>query len=160
MPEEMEKHNRQLTQQWLRLLDGSLQIGATVELQVLSNSMLPVFGTGRYIKIQRVPWKYCSAGDIIVFREIRRLTTHRLLLVVRTCRRCYFYQKGDANTLGHFILAERVVGRVIEYQDETGSYCTLSSTKARRVGRVEAFKQLLRVVREYARRLTTGKTVN
>jgi len=153
MPEETDTQNRQLTKQWLKLLDGSLQLGTSVELPVLSDSMLPVFGLGRYIKIQRVSWKNCSAGDIIVFRERHRLTAHRLLLVFRTHRRRYFYQKGDANPLGHFIRAERVVGRVVEYQDETGHYRDLMSRTARRVERVEAAKQLLGVVWAYARRV-------
>jgi signal peptidase I len=156
----MTERKRDLTQQWLKLLDGSLQSGATIELPVLSDSMLPVFGMGRHIKIQRVPWNTCAAGDIIVFRENRRLTAHRLLFVVRTGRRCYFYQKGDANAFGHFIRAERVVGRVVEYQDETGSYRNLSSIAARRAKRVEALRQLLRVVWGYARRLLGKETIN
>ena len=160
MDEEAERQNRQLAQQWLGLLGGSTRLGATVELPVLSDSMLPVFGMGRNIKIRRVPWNTCSAGDIIVFRVGRRLTAHRLLFAVRTGRRCYFYQKGDANTSGHFIRAERVVGRVVEYQDETGRYRTISSRSACRAGRTEAFKQLLRVVWGYARHLLGNKSID
>ena len=153
MPKESDRQNRERAQQWLKLLDGSLRVGAVVELPVLSDSMLPVFGMGRHIKIQRVSWKSCRCGDIIVFRARRRLTAHRLLFVLRTGRGRYFYQKGDANPAGHFIRAERVMGRVVEYQDETGSYSMLSSETARRRGRIEAFKQLLQVVRGYMSRL-------
>lgn len=145
----MEERKQHLTRQWLELLEGSLQLGETIELPVLSDSMLPVFGIGRNIKIQRLPWKACSVGDIIVFREGRILTAHRLLFCVRMGRRCYFYQKGDANHRGHFIRAERVVGRVIEHQDETGSYRKLQIKAARRHGRIEAIKQLFRVVWGY-----------
>ena len=145
----MEKPKQHLTRQWLELLDGSLQLGETIELPVLSDSMVPVFGIGRQIKIQRLSWNACSVGDIIVFRERRSLTAHRLLLAVRLGRRCYFYQKGDANRRGHFIRADRVVGRVVERQDETGSYRTLQSKAARRDGRIMAFKQLFRVVWAY-----------
>ena len=141
----MNEQKQHQTQQWLQLLDGSLRLGAVVELPVLSDSMLPVFGLGRNIKIRRQTWKSCRSGDIIVFRARRRLTAHRLLFVIRTGRRRYFYQKGDANSAGHFIRAERVVGRVVEYQDESGSYITLRTRSAQRAGRVEAFKQLLRI---------------
>ena len=159
MLEETNMQNWQLAQQWLRLLDGSLGMGATVELPVLSDSMLPIFGLGRNIKIRRVPWNACSVGDIIVFSESRRLTAHRLLLAVRTGRQRYFYQKGDANPRGHFIRAERVVGRVDEYQDEMGSYRTLSTRSARRAGRFEAFKQMLKVVWGYIQRLIGKKNI-
>lgn len=157
---EMEHQKQDQTRHWIELLDGSLQLGATVELPVLSDSMLPVFGIGRNIKIQRAPWNACSTGDIIVFRENRRLTAHRLLFIVRMGRRCYFFQKGDANPYGHFIRAESVVGRVVEYQDELGSYRTLGSIKARRAGRAKAFKQLLRVVWGCMRRLIGKKNID
>ena len=157
MPEEFDRQNRERAQQWLKLLDGSLRVGAVVELPVLSDSMLPVFGMGRHIKIQRVSWKSCRCGDIIVFRARRRLTAHRLLFVLRTGRGRYFYQKGDANPAGHFIRAERVMGRVVEYQDETGSYRSLCTRAAQRAGRVEAFEQLLRVAWGNARRVLGRK---
>jgi signal peptidase I len=153
MPEEPDRQNRQRAQQWLKLLAGSLRLDEVVELPVLSNSMLPVFGMGRHIKIRRETWKSCRSGDIIVFRVGRRLMAHRLLFVLRTGRGRYFFQKGDANPTGHFIRAERVVGRVIEYRDETGSYRSLCTRAARRTGRVEAFKQMLRIVWRTVRRV-------
>jgi len=154
MPEESNTRNGQLAQQWLELLDGSLRLGSVVELPVLSNSMLPVFGIGRLIKIRREAWNSCRYGDIIVFRVGRRLMAHRLLFVLRTGRGRYFYQKGEANPAGHFIRAERVVGRVVEYQDETGSYRSLCTRAVRRAGRVDALKHLLRIVWRTVRRVS------
>ena len=159
MPEQSDRQNKQRAQHWLRLLDGSLRLGAVVELPVLSDSMLPVFGMGRHIKIRRVSWKSCRCGDIIVFRVGRRLTAHRLLFVIRTGRRRYFYQKGDANPTGHFIRTERVVGRVVEYQDETGRYRSLCTRASRRRGRVAAFSQLVRIARGTARRVLGKKRI-
>ena len=156
----MEKWNTDRTYNWFRLLDGSLRLGAVVELPVLSDSMLPVFGMGRNIKIRRVSWKSCRCGDIIVFRVGRRLTAHRLLFVIRTGRRRYFYQKGDANPTGHFIRTERVVGRVVEYQDETGGYRSLRTRAARRRGRVAAFSQLARIARGTAGRVLGKKRID
>lgn len=160
MSEQKDTQNRQRTRKWLTLLDGSLRLGAVVELPVLSDSMLPLFGVGREVKIHRASWKSCSAGDIIVFRAGGRLTAHRLLFALRTGRRRYLYQKGDANPAGHFIRAERVVGRVVEYQDETGSYRTLRSKAALRSGRVEAARQLLRIAWRTARRLSGRKKLS
>jgi len=153
MPNEMEKQNSQLTQQWLRLLDGSLEIGEIIELPVLSDSMLPVMGIGRNIKIQRNHWNACSVGDIIVFRERQKLTAHRLLFIFRVGSKCYFFQKGDSNPCGHFIRAERVVGRVIECQNENGSYVSLTSRTVGCRARIEAMKQVLRALWGYASRL-------
>ena len=153
MPEESNPENGQLAQQWLNLLDGSLRLGAVVELPVLSNSMLPVFGMGRKIKIRREAWKSCRCGDIIVFRVGGRLMAHRLLFVMRMGRRRYFYQKGDANPTGHFIRAERVVGRVVGYRDETNGYRSLCTRAARQAGRVAALKQLLRILWRTVRRV-------
>jgi len=159
MSNETPKQNRQLTQQWLRLLDGSLSMGAMVELPVLSDSMLPVFGIGRNIKIQRVPWKSCSTGDIIVFREERKLTAHRSLFAVRAGGKCYIFQKGDCNPGGHFIRSERVVGRVVEYQDESGHYRSLSSRVVQSTSRVVIFIYIFRAFWGQARRLLWRKIV-
>lgn len=144
-------------QPWLKLLDGTLPMGETVELNVLSESMLPVFRPGSSIKVERVSWNACSAGDIIVFWQGRRLIAHRLLASVAAVKRRYLYQKGDASQSGHFIRAERVVGRVVEYQDEAGHYQTLRSKAAQRTARAEAFRQVLRAVWMHARRTVGGK---
>jgi len=148
-----ERHNRQLTQRWLELLEGSLEVGATVELPVLSNSMLPAFGIGRKIKIRRVHWKYCSTSDIIVFREGRKLTAHRLLFALRMGRKCYFYQKGDSSPCGHFIRSDRVVGRVVEYQDGKGNYRSVSSATVSNTPRIRVFLCVLSSLWEQTRRL-------
>jgi len=153
MPNEMERQNWQLTQQWIRLLDGSLEMGEIIELPVLSDSMLPVMGIGRNIRIQRNHWNACSTGDIIVFRERQKLTAHRLLFILRIGSKCYFFQKGDSNPCGHFIRSERVVGRVLECQNKNGSYVSLASRTARYRARIEAVRQALRALWEYASRL-------
>ncbi len=136
------QRNRKLISQWLKLLDGSLEMEGIIELPVLSESMLPALVPGRNIKIQRTPWNKCSSGDIIVFREGKRLTAHRLLFNLCVGSSCYCFQKGDSNTYGHFIRAERIVGRVLESQDKSGSYIDLSSGTARRKARVIVFRQI------------------
>ncbi len=152
------QRNRQLICQWLKLLDGSLEMEGIIELPVLSESMLPAMVPGRNIKIQRTPWNKCSSGDIIVFREGKRLTAHRLLFSLGAGRSCYCFQKGDSNTYGHFIRAERIVGRVLESQDKNGSYVDLSSRTVRHKARVIAFRQIpgtlwacsLQILRRYS----------
>ena len=147
MSETAADHSRDLAQTWLALLDGSLAFGETVELPMLSDSMMPLFGNGRRIRIKRAAWKSCHVGDIVVFSEGRRLTAHRLLFSVRFGRRAYLFQKGDANPGGHFIRSHRVVGRVIGYQDDEGRYRALDSKLARCGARREARRQLLRSLR-------------
>lgn len=135
---------RELTQRWFKLLTGSLKKGKTVELPVLSESMLPLLQPGKNIRIQRVSWRKCSRGDIIVFRSGNNLTVHRLLLRIRIGEARFFYQKGDFNPFGHIIRAQRVVGRVIECKDRNNNTVNLNSVESRRNARRIAFKQLLR----------------
>ena len=147
MSETAADQNRELARNWMGLLDGSLAIGTVVELPVLSDSMMPLFGNGQRIRIKRSAWKSCRVGDIVVFSEGSRLTAHRLLFSVRFGRRAYLFQKGDANPGGHFIRSQRVVGRVIGYQDDKGRYRALDSKLARCGARREARRQLLRSLR-------------
>ncbi len=127
-------------------MTGSLKKGKTVELPVLSESMLPLLLPGKNVRIQRVSWRKCSRGDIIVFRSGNKLTVHRLLLRIRIGGARFFYQKGDFNSYGHMIRAQRVVGRVIEHQGNNNNTVNLSSIESGRNARRIAFKQLLRTV--------------
>ena len=135
-----------MTQRWFKLFTGSLKKGKTVDLPVLSESMLPLLQPGKNIRIQRVSWRKCSRGDIIVFRSGNKLTVHRLLLRIRIGGARFFYQKGDFNSYGHIIRAQRVVGRVIEYRDRSNNTVDLCSVDSKRKATCIALRQLLRAV--------------
>ena len=135
--------NGDLTGRWLKLLDGSLAMGATVELPVLSDSMLPVLKIGQNVKIQRARWRSCSTGDIIVFQQGRRLTAHRALFAIHAGGKCYVYQKGDSNSCGYFIRSERVVGRVVGCQDESGHHQRLRAGQGQTPTYIEMSRYLL-----------------
>ncbi len=132
----LKKGNTELFNSWQKLKYESPRYGEFVTLPVLSGSMMPVLIPGREIKIKCVSWKDCQVGGIIVFKETKGLTAHRLLLRFKIFGRCFFFQKGDANNFGKWIRAERVAGIVVEAEDDKGKMIDLNiyeeKQKARR----------------------------
>jgi hypothetical protein len=102
------------TSRWIHLFSGNLQPGSVIELPVLSGSMAPLLCPGDRIKIWCVPWKKCHIGDMIIFKEGKRFTVHRLLFRLVLGGIYILYQKGDQNRKGSFISPKQIVGKAVE----------------------------------------------
>lgn len=93
---------------------------------------MPFIIPGKNIKIRSVSGKDVSMGDIIVFKNGKSLTMHRMLARIPFASFAFLYQKGDASQFGNWIRHERVVGIVIAIQDETGTYIDISCPAAKK----------------------------
>jgi hypothetical protein len=85
------------------------------------------------------------SGDIVVFREGFRLVAHRQLFRLSMGTHAVVYQKGDANSLGGFVVGKQVVGVVTEARDARGSL-TYSRSLKRGQARLLARQQVLQVI--------------
>ncbi|MFH1842279.1 MAG: hypothetical protein ABIF77_03660 [bacterium] len=129
---------------WLDLQRGDFPPGQSIQLPMLSGSMLPLLVPGHDIVIEAVSWRECRRGDIIVFRQEEKLTAHRLLLPVPYVDSALFYQKGDANDFGGWIRSHQVVGVVAAVKTASGGRLDLREKNARTTARFEARRQLAR----------------
>ena len=132
--------------EWVTVASGIVPDGDSVVLPVLSGSMGPAIVQGGTVSITRVPSGGSRAGDIIVFRDKQGLVAHRQLLRLRFAGRSTIYQKGDANPLGSWICADRIVGVISEARDPGGKVLysrELHQPEAAREGR----RQLVRLLR-------------
>ncbi len=146
-----EKNRRQnLQDAWLALHDDRLKLGEKVYLPVLSGSMSPTLVPGGKVKIQRVTWKQCSVGDIIILKEKWKLTAHRLLFRIQLMHKCWMYQKGDRNRFGMWVRSEQVVGIVIETVRLDGTSIDLSTPVQKKKARRSAYHHLARdIIRRF-----------
>lgn len=129
---------------WLDLQRGTFASGQTVQLPVLSGSMLPLLRPDSLITIEGRRWQACRCGDVIVISSRQKLTAHRLLLKIGLGRRGFLYEKGDLNLFGRWIAAGKVVGRVVACQTSDGGSCVLADITDPRTPRAEARRQLVR----------------
>jgi len=129
-----------------RLLRRDLRRGTRVSLPVRSGSMVPYLVPGGNVEIEQRTWRACRRGDIVVFWDGERLTAHRLLLTFHRGGRWIFWEKGDANPLGRWIDAERVLGVVTGAWRPDGTRVDLCTRSARRRGTTLASKHLFRDV--------------
>ena len=137
----MKKNEDNTVSIWLDLIKGTYENGDIVELPVISGSMAPVIFPGKKIKIMCLKNPVINAGDIIVFKDNKNLTSHRLLIKLSLFNRQFLYQKGDSNRFGSWINISQLVGVVVCAQNESGLYITQDSL----LNKKEAKKQLVRV---------------
>jgi hypothetical protein len=141
----VKKMNKKTLSDWLNLLDGSFNDGEIIELPVLSGSMMPLIIPGKNIKIKCMKEPDLNIGDIVVYKEGREITSHRLIAKLTFYKGAYLYQKGDAIRFGGWIKKQQVLGVVDSVQDSSGNYISLMSPDKKREGRELAAKQLLRI---------------
>ncbi len=141
----MDKANKSTVYNWLNLLDGSFKDEEIIELPVLSGSMMPQIIPGKVIRIKCIKKPDLRIGDIIVFREGKEITSHRLIAKISLRNVTFLYQKGDTNRYGKWIKKQKVVGIVDSVQDESGNYISLHTPEMKREGRDRALKQLYQI---------------
>ena len=142
---------------WLKIQYGDYQYGDRVRLPVLnSGSMLPYVVPEGTIEIKCIPWRKSQKGDIIVYKEGRRLVAHRQLFRIFLRKRCFVFQKGDADTFGKWTCAERVIGIVVESFDANGKL-VYTKNGAERKDRMCVYRQVFRDI--YARMLIIPRNI-
>jgi signal peptidase I len=134
---------------WLGLQYGYLEQGKEVTLPVLSGSMFPSLVPGREIMIQPASWRNCQIGDIIVYKQDKKLTAHRLLFRFCSFKKKGLFQKGDANNHGSWINANRVVGKVIKFQNTDGLFVDMRTQNFARNMKFSARMQLIMTLFRY-----------
>ncbi len=112
---------------------------------MLSGSMGPPFVCGNTIRIRPISWNRILRGDIIVFKENRRLIAHRMLARISLGRFQLAYQKGDAISLGKWIPARYILGVVTAAWDRSGNRVYLRE-EVKSLMRKKANKQSLQVL--------------
>jgi hypothetical protein len=130
---------------WIAAAFGFLRPGHSITLPILSGSMGPHLPPGGTIRVLGCPWSEAISGDVVVFREGFRLVAHRQLFRLSVGTHAVVYQKGDANSLGGFVVGKQVVGVVTEARDARGSL-TYSRSPKRGQARLLARQQVLQVV--------------
>jgi len=136
------KQEKQRTiSQWLDLINGLIPHGDIIELPVLSGSMSPLIMPGFTIFIRACSAHEVRTGDIIVFKEVNSLTTHRVLIRIHFGRCSILYQKGDANRFGKWIRTDRVVGVVDSIKNNSGTRTILSDKAEIAKAKRESFRQ-------------------
>lgn len=127
---------------WLELINGDLSPGDIVELPALSGSMMPLIIPGKKIKIKPQSANRIQVGDIIVFREGKSLTSHRLLIKFFLAGRMFLYQKGDSNRFGKWLKNTQVVGIVHFIENTGGKFIDITTASQKKQAKKAAFRQL------------------
>jgi signal peptidase I len=139
----MTGHEKKNISDWFDLLNGLIPYGGVIELPVLSGSMMPLIMPGKNIKIRSVSGNNVRVGDVIVFKDGKSLTMHRVLARIPFGSFALLYQKGDASQFGSWIRHERVVGIVTAIQDDAGTYDDISHPAVKKKSKQEAFRQII-----------------
>jgi hypothetical protein len=146
----MKKMNKNILSVWLNLLDGTFSDEEIIELPVLTGSMMPLIIPGKKIRIKCFKEPVVSIGDIIVYREGKEITSHRLIAKIPLFKKTYLYQKGDSVRFGCWINKEQVVGVVDSVQDRSDNYISLVTPDMKNEGRDLAIRQLFRTFLDLA----------
>lgn len=145
----MKTTDKNLLSHWLKLLDGTFNDGEIIELPVLTGSMMPCILTGKKIRINCLKEPELNVGDIIVYRDGKEITSHRLIVKINFFKRTYLYQKGDACRFGKWIDKRQVVGIVNSAQDRSGNYISFITPDEKKEGKELALRHLNRTLLEY-----------
>jgi len=87
--------------------------GWSLDLTVSGQSMEPLIQAGDIVTVKCKKPDALKEGDVICFENNGDFVLHRLLNVNSTDNKC-FYEKGDAETKGHWIPGASVLG-VLEF---------------------------------------------
>ncbi len=140
----MTQIDKNILSDWLNLLDGNYDDKEVIELPVITGSMMPLIIPGKMIRIKCIKEPDISVGDIIVFKKGKEITSHRLIVKIRLCKKTYLYQKGDSMRFGEWINVQQVVGIVDSVQDGKGNFISLITSGKKKEGRDLAVRQLFR----------------
>lgn len=66
-------------------------------IAIATNSMIPAFAKGDTIIFEKVGKGDIKEGDVIVFRNNKKLISHRVIDTKESSSKLYFQTKGDAN---------------------------------------------------------------
>ena len=66
-------------------------------IAIATNSMIPTFAQGDAIIFEKIEKKDIKEGDVIVFRNNKKLISHRVINTKEGSSKLYFQTKGDAN---------------------------------------------------------------
>jgi hypothetical protein len=146
----------QATDQW-RLLQGTLAPDETITLAVQSGSMLPLLPVGATIEIAPCAGNRCQRGEIVVFRQQRRLVAHRLLFGWGDGPGGWFLQRGDGTSPAGFIRPGAILGRVVAVTAADGVRHDLRTAAARDDGLRRARGSLARLARDTLKALLGRK---
>jgi signal peptidase I len=128
---------------WLDLFSG--EVDRDLVLPLLSGSMADALLPGDMLTVRALDGKNAHIGDIVVFRDDRKLVAHRLIFVFRLFSFALFMEKGDANPTATIIKPEMIVGRV-EAARRNGILVMETTPEARRKGRRLASRALVRYI--------------
>jgi signal peptidase I len=95
---------------WLELFSG--EFDRDLFLPLLSGSMAFTLLPGDMLTVRPMNGGKAHLGDIVVFREGRKLVAHRLIFVFRISSFELLIQKGDANKTATVIRPSMIVGKV------------------------------------------------
>jgi hypothetical protein len=126
---------------WLELFSGNFD--KDLALPILSGSMAFALLPGDLLTVRPLEGARAHAGDIVVFRQERKLVAHRLIFAFRLSSFALYLQKGDANRKPERIRPEQIVGRV-ETARRDGQLILEGAASSRGKGRRIAAKALLR----------------
>jgi len=136
--------------QW-SLLKGALAPGETVTLTIQSGSMIPLLPVGARITIEPTTGDHCAVGEIVVFRQQKRLVAHRLLFGWGNEPGGWFLQRGDGVSPLGFLRARAILGKVIAVHPPEGGTVDLTTEEAQRCGLHAARLSLISYARSILR---------
>jgi signal peptidase I len=98
------------------LADELLTEGFFLQITVGGYSMFPYLQNGDEVLIKKEPINNLKAGDIIVFRSVKKLIAHRIITFRKTNSQIKIITKGDS--LIFFdkpITEEQYIGKITDY---------------------------------------------
>ena len=123
--------------------------------KVVSRSMYPTIKIGDQVLVEKVRPDEVRFGDIIVFRQNRRLVIHRVIGKSEHGGQFHFLEKGDANLQSSLVSAEDIIGKVIIIRSQAR---TLNTTSG--VGRLlQLILACISYSSVYLRRIFKGRFV-
>lgn len=126
---------------WLELFSG--EFDGELLLPLLSGSMANTLLPGDILTVRPLHGERAHVGDIVVFREERKLVAHRLIFAFRLFSFALYLQKGDANRIPALIRPGQIVGRV-ETARRDGKLIMGRESSGGETGRRIAARALLR----------------
>ncbi len=116
---------------FLQVTTDLLHAGYSVRFRATGRSMFPTIKDGEEITVEPVEPSSVRRGDILVFRDERGVTAHRLVRMRRTDRsRLSLVLRGDACEGSETIEPQAIMGRVISVDRPTGA-TRLAGARAR-----------------------------
>jgi signal peptidase I len=94
--------------------------------RVISSSMSPMIRSGDQVLVERTGYDNLRFGDIIVFKNDKRLIVHRIIGKREVGGEYYLLEKGDAVLQSSLVPPKQIIGRVVNIRKQGKTILVIS----------------------------------